>query len=190
MWRNLTFCIIMRERAGEMMKILLISDTHGEWNRTMQVISRHLDIDQYIHLGDVGFSLKRIHRFMVIRGNHDQNASLPLEKIMECEDHRMLCIHGNLFDEETMKEVLAKDDIQSSDLLEVCMQTLYGKLASYGAKRGCDIVFFGHTHHQVDTIVEGVRLINPGSLFIGTPCRGYAIVTIHHHFIETTFYSI
>ena len=44
----------------------------------------------------------------------------------------------------------------------------------------CDTVFFGHTHVATDTIVDGVRLINPGSLYYSRDGRpiSYCIITI------------
>ena len=47
--------------------------------------------------------------------------------------------------------------------------------------RGCDadLVLVGHTHQRVDRVVDGIRLVNPGS--VGNPsepdlCAGWAVV--------------
>lgn len=160
------------------MKILLLSDTHGELEETKQVINRYPKMEYYIHLGDIGFPLKELYRFQVVAGNHDHELTLPYERILEIEQRRVLCIHGNLFDDETVKEVLAMHSIDTEQIMEICMTTLYHKLCAYAKEKGCDTLFFGHTHHQVDIEIEGVRLINPGSVCLGTPHSGYAVIEI------------
>ena len=44
----------------------------------------------------------------------------------------------------------------------------------------CDIVFYGHTHVAKDETLDGIRLVNPGSLRYSRDGRSpsYAIVTI------------
>ena len=39
------------------------------------------------------------------------------------------------------------------------------QLARYAKKVHCDIVFYGHTHIPQDITVDGIRCINPGSIW-------------------------
>lgn len=170
------------------MKILLMSDTHGELEKARMIVEKNESVDVSIHLGDVGFPLQELSKFHLVRGNHDKDCSLPMELMLDLEGRKVLCMHGNRFDDETMQEVLAQENINCENLMEVCMQTLYGKIAAYAKRKGCNTVFFGHTHHQYAGVVEGVVLVNPGSVCFGTPQRGYAIVQIQHEEIDTRFY--
>ena len=115
-------------------------------------------MDAYIHLGDIGFDLHYLDKFWIVRGNHDNTSALPMERFLHLENRQILCAHGNLFDKETVDEVLAMHSIDSEDIMDICMNTLYGQLTAYAKRKGCDTFFFGHTHHQVDVEVEGCLL--------------------------------
>lgn len=172
------------------MKILLISDTHGQLKETLRILSNHQDADMVIHLGDIGFNLKYLKGCEIVRGNHDKNIQLPGRRKLRLEGRKALCLHGNIFDDETIEEVLRTHSIEEDDLMDVCMSTMYGKLAAYAKRRGCDTVFFGHTHHQCFETVDGVTLLNPGSVCFGTPQSGYAIAEISGQQITATFYAV
>ncbi|MEG1733176.1 MAG: metallophosphoesterase family protein [Longicatena sp.] len=172
------------------MKILLLSDTHGALDKTKEVLAKYQIMDAYIHLGDVGFDVKELCDFLVVCGNHDHIKDVPYEYITTFEKRKVLCLHGNLFDQETLHEVFTNTHEEIDDLMELCMNTLYGKLANYAKEKGCDCVFFGHTHHQCFVEKEGITLINPGSLYLGTPRNGYAIVEIVGNKINVCFEAV
>lgn len=172
------------------MKILLISDTHGELDITRAILQKHMDIDLCLHLGDIGFDLTQLpYSITAVRGNHDRNTRLPKKLKLKLEGHKLLALHGNIFDDETVQEVFAMKHVADEDLMELCMTTLYGKLAAYAKRKGCDILVFGHTHHQCQRIVDGVTLVNPGSIALGTPDSGYAIMTIKEAGVSVQFYK-
>lgn len=76
------------------MKILLMSDTHGEQKRCEQVIRACPGLDLYIHLGDIGFSPLHLRGFKIVRGNHDPSSYLlPEQKIIAAAGMRILLIH-------------------------------------------------------------------------------------------------
>lgn len=171
------------------MNILLLSDTHGELGRTEEILRMHPLMDAYIHLGDVGFPLRNLSDFHIVKGNHDKNLRLPYEEIISLGERRVLCLHGNMFDEETVQEVLSRTENFNGDMMEVFMSTLYGKLVKYAVEKKCDTVFFGHTHHQCFERINDVVLINPGSVFLGTPQCGYAVVQIEGKAIQACFHD-
>ena len=61
------------------MKYLLISDTHGQLEKTRNLILQYPLMDGYFHMGDVGFALSYLEQFHIVRGNHDRHTSLPME---------------------------------------------------------------------------------------------------------------
>ena len=73
--------------------------------------------------------------------------------------------------------------------MDQCMNVLYKRLASYAKQQGCDTLFFGHTHHQCFMEMDDVVLINPGSVFWGTPQSGYALVEVHGRDIQVEHVS-
>ena len=172
------------------MKYLLLSDTHGELNKTNEIIKKYPNLDGYFHLGDVGFSLVYLEKFYTVKGNHDGNHHLPSQLKMTLGERNVLCIHGNRFDDEIVKEVMALWDEGSVDIEYECEQRLYEKLSAYAKQEGCDTVFFGHSHKQCFTEYNGVTLINPGSVGFGINGSGYAIVEINGKDIDVEMISI
>lgn len=162
------------------MKLLLISDTHGELERTREVIRTHPVMDAYIDLGDIGFALKELDGFVIVKGNHDRTTALPSEKIIELGQRRILCVHGDRFENDTVEEVLAMKSEPGLDIMKLCMETLYRHIAAYAKKKHCDTVFFGHTHLRIHEERDGIVMINPGSLAYGMQGddHSYAIVEI------------
>lgn len=163
----------------EMKKILILSDTHGDIETTKRIMRMHQDVDMRIHLGDVGFAFDELDNCYVVKGNHDHMAELPNERIFQIEDRKLLCVHGNLYDDEIVHEVLAMKHLPSDKAMKRCMQLLYTKLKNHAKEMHCDIVLFGHTHQQFCEESDDVLLINPGSICFGIPCNGYALVYIH-----------
>lgn len=172
------------------MKILLMSDTHGELDAARSILKQHADAELKIHLGDVGFPLQEISECSIVKGNHDRSHHLPKKLKLTLEGRKAICLHGDIFDDETVQEVLAMKNVPNDEIMDLCMRTLYEKLAAYAKRKGCDTLFFGHTHHQCFTEVDGVVLINPGSLCYGTPHSGYAVVEVHDCFIRAELLAI
>ncbi len=131
------------------MRILVFSDTHGKIKEAKEIIKKHSSsIDMVIHLGDY---LK-------------DGAALSKEADLPCE-----CVGGN------MDEPLLPEDLYRT------IETPYGKaLLTHGhmdsvksnsmsllyraQEVGAKIAFFGHTHSHFFEEVDGIYLINPGSL--------------------------
>ncbi len=173
------------------MKILILSDTHGELDATREVIHEHSDADLMIDLGDIGFDLKELDGFVIVKGNHDKATKLPREKVIEVMGHRILCTHGDMFEAETIEEVFAMKTDKDCDIMQLCMETLYRHIVRYAKKKQCDIVCFGHTHIRIHEIRDGVTLVNPGSLLFGMDGndKSYAIMKLERSSIEVEFYD-
>ena len=87
---------------------------------------------------------------LLASGGYEWVAALPLERRLVLPDGtRVLLVHASPGTEEGSGITMETTD---DDLREL--------LASVDA----DLVLVGHTHQQVDRIVDGVRVINPGSI--------------------------
>lgn len=174
------------------MKILLLSDTHGELESTRKLIRIHKEVDLKIDLGDIGFALKELDDFIVVKGNHDKQLKLPMQQIVEVEGHRILCVHGDMFEADVMEEVFSIKVDDTEDIMQVCMDVLYRHIAEYAKEKDCDVVFFGHTHIRVWEIYDGITIINPGSLLFGMDGndKSYAIVNVTKEDIQVEFYDM
>jgi len=129
------------------MKILVISDTHGNYPLAMRACDLAAPIDAVIHLGD-GVSdaeiLARIMAIPVIRvtGNCDRRSDAPRELIWEWHGKRLLLTHGDRYG---VKNGLAR-------------------LEQVGIESAADAVLFGHTHQATVTTLSGMLFVNPGAL--------------------------
>ena len=132
------------------MKILLLSDTHGNHNGMQRAVNQFsTNADLIVHCGDGprgdAVWLRdncRNSTVVCVAGNCDvlRNEFKEIEFLELC-GHKIMVTHGHLFS--------AKSGLE--------------RLAYKASEEGADIVFFGHTHNQTDVIIGGVRLINPGS---------------------------
>ena len=131
------------------MKILLLSDTHGNLSGMEKALRKFgKNADVIVHCGDgtrgeAMWLRDNVNHASVVcvRGNCDFIGDLnDVEYLDICSKHIMIT-HGHLFGVKFGLENL-----------------------SYKAEEeGSDIVFFGHTHICTDEKVGNVRMINPGS---------------------------
>lgn len=129
------------------MRLLVISDTHGNHTNFDRVWERVSGVDLLIHLGDVEQGEDYI-RFSVdcpayfVRGNNDFFSDLPREKELILEGWHLFFCHGHAY------YVSAGED----------------HLKREARGRGAEIVLYGHTHRPVIHREENLLLLNPGSL--------------------------
>lgn len=145
------------------MKILVISDTHGELGKAYEVYKSLENIDLILHLGDykkdADDMAKRLGVKVVgIKGNNDgAKTKKESSAIIETEAGKILIVHGHI---EGVYQGVAN---------------LYYR----ALEEGCKAAFFGHTHVPYYEEANGLILLNPGSLT--RPRDGsqgsYAIVT-------------
>jgi len=148
------------------MKIVLVSDNHGDKEALEKVLSDNPCADYYIHCGDSSLSNYEIEPFASVKGNNDYYGDYPYNRVLEIEGHKIYICHGHR---------------------EIYNRTLESLIAS-AKKRECDIVFFGHIHVFFDQTIDGIRLINPGSLEYNRDKfdKTYAIVEITKNNIFVT----
>lgn len=128
------------------MRILVVSDTHGN-DREYNDLIRVVQPDRIYHLGDSENEceyLKEISKVPVeaVCGNCDWYSRLPGTVVLEVGSHVLLLTHGHKFS----------------------CKVSYDGLVNEAKRVGADIVLYGHTHQPEIEEVEGITIINPGSL--------------------------
>ncbi len=127
-----------------------MSDSHG-WDDNMdEIIEQEKPMDVFIHLGDLEGSESRIPdlvnpdcKIYLLKGNNDfYSEELPSEMEIELCGHHIYLTHGHTHGVNYDMEPLVDE----------------------AKARGCDIAMFGHTHKPYFDTIEGVTLINPGSI--------------------------
>lgn len=149
------------------MKILVVSDTHRKDDNLQFVIEQEKPIDMLIHLGDAEGSEQWIPewagagcKMAMVLGNNDFFSRLERELEMEIGSHKALLTHGHYYGVSMGPEGLAEE----------------------AKSRGCDIAMYGHTHRPFLDKINGVTVLNPGSL--SYPRQegrnpSYMIITVH-----------
>lgn len=134
------------------MRILIVSDTHGDFRTLRKVVDAHQEADIIVHCGDGVRDIDRIQdiypekKIINVRGNCDLGENqVSLIEIFMVQGKKIMVTHGHLF------------------------EVKYGlNRIIYEAKEtNCDVVLFGHTHNAVADYDEGLFILNPGS------CNGY-----------------
>lgn len=129
------------------MKILVVSDTHGYNANLVRAIEKEKPFDLLIHCGDLAMTIEELSDFVdcpvyACAGNNDFFYNLKQEELFHIYDHTALLVHGHR------------------------QGVSYGidNLIYKAEERDADIVFFGHTHVPFIDEIDGVMVINPGSL--------------------------
>ena len=130
-----------------MKKLIVISDTHGNNKGVEKLSSLFTENDYIIHLGDGGGDMRETARLYPEKvyqcgGNCDFFAPYPDEGVLDVEWLKIFYCHGHKYRVKSEFETLAAE----------------------AKKRGCDIALYGHTHRADIRVVNGVTLINPGSM--------------------------
>ena len=83
--------------------------------------------------------------FICVEGNNDFGyyGKIPMNQVLEVGKHRIYICHGHM------------------DFLSYFH---YEPMVQKAKKQNCDIIFFGHVHTYDDEVIDGVRLLNPGSI--------------------------
>ena len=141
-----------------MSRIAVVSDSHGHFENLRLFTKRLGTVDALYHLGDHAEDAEHIAArlncgYVAVRGNCDPFSSAPLTYTVEWHGKRILLLHGH---------------------------TVMGRLhLLYAAKEAnADAVLFGHSHVPSIETVEGVLLLNPGSLSYPRTVKGPSMAVI------------
>ena len=143
------------------MKILVISDTHGNLDNIRKVIENHEDIENIFHLGDGKADIDIIKdeykdkTFFRVCGNCDSGTTEPVVLKETIEGKKFLLTHGHKF---YVKENL-------------------NLLVDEAKKENADVALFGHTHKPIKKEIDKIIVFNPGSL--EKEKGSYGIITVN-----------
>jgi uncharacterized protein len=153
------------------MKILVISDTHGDIDKAKNVIEDNCDIDIIIHLGDYFRDAQKLSDmfpdipFEYIYGNSDfMIEDVPAEKTLEYGGKIVFITHGHRYS--------VKWD--------------HSRLNKRAVEVNADLLLFGHTHIAEIITENKYILLNPGSISDprGEENESYAIIEIDNDIIN------
>ena len=119
------------------MKLLILSDTHGDIEMMKKIVKKHDNIDIILHAGDSQLPPFLMDNILTVKGNCDYE-DFPICRDFFIEGFKIHIEHGHC--------------IKISDLM-------------FLENNDFDIVIFGHTH--MVKIIENVNekyFFNPGSL--------------------------
>ncbi len=150
------------------MRLLVISDSHGHYERISELLSMHRGIDALIFLGDGLSDLERAGAYecgaavLAVKGNCDWSSFFGTsraeeELLINFDGYRFLMMHGH-----------------TRGVKHGLTNVIYA-----AQEREADVLLFGHTHEPLEKYIpEGgeyslgkpMRIFNPGSL--GASCDG------------------
>ena len=146
-----------------MKKIIVVSDSHGNVKGLEKLLGLMQENDFVVHLGDGAMDMRTFMREMpekiyLCSGNCEFFSSLPDEGILEVEHIRIFYCHGHKY--------RVKSDLQ--------------RLAEEAKSHDCEVALYGHTHTPLISEIDGVTLINPGSLRYNVGEGGsYCYLVVH-----------
>ena len=144
------------------MKILLVSDSHGDYSSLDRLFKMYPEMDLYLHAGDSEqdeFSLKP---FISVRGNCDHYYDFPNFLVIPSP-------YGNIY-------------VQHTPFISQSV------IHEHNAK----IVIHGHTHTRRNEQKGGILFINPGAISYARDKYdgSYAILEIDQNHVEVKFYTL
>lgn len=127
-----------------MSRWLIVSDNHTEAGILFEVFNHYNQVDVAIHLGDSEFQYDdtELSLYRRVKGNCDFYPEFPGEEVVEADGVRAFYTHGHMYNVNTTR-----------------MQ-----LAEKAKSLACQFAFYGHTHIARYEEMDGVHVINPGSI--------------------------
>lgn len=128
------------------MRILVISDTHGNTDNFDILLEKEERFDFIIHCGDGAFDINYIEdrsrcEVYTVRGNCDMISRASSNIVKEVEEKRVYVEHG-----------VHLSILQDKELMDFAK---FNKV---------DVIMYGHTHIQRIEKLGDVWVVNPGSL--------------------------
>ncbi len=130
------------------MRILVLSDTHGDFRTLWEIIEKHKnDANLVLFLGDGIREFEDIQalypglHFDCVAGNCDYASMAKRSALIEISDKRIFLTHGDSY------------GVKSST----------ARIIDTARSSGAEIALFGHTHCGITEYQDGVHLMNPGS---------------------------
>lgn len=147
-------------RMKNPIQLILLSDNHGNRDCLEYIRTTYPEADYYIHCGDAELPDYLLEGFAIVQGNNDSYNQFPSRRILSIGEHRIYVCHGH------------RDMFFGH----------FDMLADKAKSNECDVCFFGHTHIPFDQEIDGVRILNPGSIWMNRDGSkpSYMVVTFNH----------
>lgn len=154
------------------MRVLVISDSHGNYEHALKAHELAGPVDHIVHLGDGAEDARLIEQLLevpVLRvaGNCDLDPSLPVELVVQLGACRTLVTHGHRYH--------AKSGLR--------------QLLDKGREIDAQVVLYGHTHRPDVHTESGILLVNPGPLKHGYE-KSYAILTVDGEALRAEIFGL
>ncbi len=118
------------------MKIVVVSDTHGDLAILERIIEENKDAILFIHAGDSQIPPYAMPLFKSVKGNCDYGYDYPMELTLKTPYGDIFITHGHQYFSINEKVVKSKH---------------------------CKIFIFGHTHKHYLNKIDDIYVCNPGS---------------------------
>lgn len=143
------------------MKIMVISDTHGNYLAPLSCLDEDTGIELIIHLGDEisdGRMLQNLTSIpiLLVPGNCDPGAREPRELCGLLGGRRIFMTHGDIYQVKSGLDALIRKAVSEN----------------------ASVVLFGHTHTPVVEEENGLLLVNPGTLMAASKNKSFALLTV------------
>jgi putative phosphoesterase len=155
------------------MKLLVTSDSHGNYPLLFRAGDAAAPVDAVIHLGDGSDDAALLGQaagleVISVAGNCDRGATVPRELLWECSGHRFLLTHGDAY------------GVKSG----LC------RLERRALQAGVRVVLYGHSHLAAITTRSGILFVNPGTLMKRASLTSYATLEIGSNGITPLLHDI
>lgn len=145
------------------MRILVVSDTHGDEYALRRAVEEQPTARLIIHLGDGAGEAETVasaypdREFRIVRGNCDWGRGDVLAEtgLEIAAGRRIFYTHGNRYD----------------------VKMGYYRVICAAREQHADLLLFGHTHVPMIDYDDGLTILNPGSLAYGGLTYGYIDIT-------------
>ncbi len=143
------------------MKILVFSDSHGNYPLVLKAIEQAGPVDTIIHLGDGLDDAKLVEEILdrpvlKVAGNCDRISSAPPELTLNIINRSIFLTHGDKYG------------------VKAGLMHLQQKAVTANV----NIVLYGHTHCASIKTIDKILFINPGCLYKNYSPKTCAILTL------------
>lgn len=143
------------------MRILVLSDSHGNYFAMQKAILAQPTAEAVIFLGDGHLDFERCKDFLggkriyAVKGNNDFHCDYPKNQVITEGGLNIYITHGQ---HEYVKSTL-------------------GNLVKRAQENNCSLALYGHRHEQREENCDGVKLFSPGALYD----YEYGVIDITHN---------
>jgi len=161
----------------ELMKVLVISDTHGYIYNARKAIDRNPEVQMILHLGDYcrdALQLSELYpniKLEYVYGNCDIGVEgICAEKIIDIEGKKIFMTHGHRYS--------VKWD--------------HSRILEKAEEHNADLILYGHTHISVIDNIRNILIINPGSISESRSDKteSFAVLDISKDGIKTDIFYV